>query len=314
MRFLFIMDPAQNMLPDKDTSFAFMRGAEARGHECLHCLPHQISLRGRDVYAAASRIRVSDTPPHVELSARAEVALAELEAVLIRKDPPFDRAYLQLTRQLELVAERTLVVNSPQGLRDANEKLFAFHFYEHMPTSAVSADIELIRDFVRSVGGHAVLKPLDGAGGSGVVRLSSKDENERALIDLLTQEGREPVLVQQFLPRVRQGDKRVLLLDGKLLGVILRVPRDDDFRANIHVGGAVAATELDAAEQKLVDAVAPELARRGLWFVGLDLIGGHLIEVNVTSPTGVQELGRLTGSRPESTVIEWLERRAKAIS
>lgn len=309
MRFLFVMDPAEKMLPDKDTSFAFMRGAQARGHQCLHAEPRDLLTLGADVLAVARPIRVSDTPVHVELGAREEVELAKLDAVFIRKDPPFDPAYAHLTQQLDLVKERTLVVNDPRGLRDANEKLFAFHFSQHMPRSLVASDPARILRFVEEVGGQAVLKPLDGAGGTGVVTLSTGDRNARALADLLTREGNELALVQEFLPDVVQGDKRVLVLDGEPLGAILRVPRADDFRANIHVGGDARPTELTPAEQSLVREVGAALSAHGLWFVGLDLIGEKLIEVNVTSPTGIQQLSRFAGRPVEQEVIRWVEER-----
>jgi len=307
------MDPVETMVFDKDTSFAFMRGAQQRGHENLHCLPRDVFNRGKDVYARAARVRVSDVAPHVERGTSELVDLAELDAVLIRKDPPFDAAYLHLTHQLELVKDRTLVVNDPRGLRDANEKLFAFKFSEFMPVSLVTADPAQILEFVREVGGQAVLKPLDGAGGSGVVVVSTGDRNARSLADVWTNEGKRLTLVQQYEPAVRVGDKRVLLLDGAPLGAILRVPREDDVRANIHAGGQVQATELTTPELELVGALGPVLRAHGLWFVGLDLIGEKLIEVNVTSPTGIQELGRFQGRRPEEDVIAWIEQRARAL-
>ena len=313
MRFLFVMDPADKMLPDKDTSFAFMRGARSRGHQCLHCTPSEIGNLGREPFARVRPIVVGDQPPHVTLGETEEAAISALDAVLIRKDPPFDTAYAHLTRQLDLVKQRTLVVNDPQGLRDANEKLFAFHFYEHMPRTLVSSDPTKILEFVTDAGGKAVLKPLDGAGGAGVVTLTSGDKNTRALVDLLTQEGRTLALAQEFLPGVERGDKRVLVLDGEPLGAILRVPRADDFRANIHVGGQVEATTLSEREQALVRDVGPRLRKHGLWFVGLDLIGERLIEVNVTSPTGIQELGRFLGTRPEEDVIAWIEERSRRL-
>lgn len=312
MRFLFVMDPAETMLPTKDTSFALMRGALARGHECLHCAPSRLSHAGTEVSARCRPIVVRDEAPHVTLGDETEVAVAELDAVFIRKDPPFDTAYLHLTQQLDLVAERTLVLNDPDGLRAANEKLFAFRFPHLMPASLVTADRERIHAFVEEVGGEAVLKPLDGAGGSGVVMLRQGDRNNRSLVDLHTREGAQHALVQQYLPAIRGGDKRVLMLDGAVLGAILRVPREDDLRANIHVGGTVQATELTPAERALADEVGAELRARGLWFVGLDLIGERLIEVNVTSPTGIQELGRLTQTRPEAQVIAWVEARVRA--
>lgn len=313
MRFLFVMDPAEKMIPDKDTSFAFLRAARARGHDTLHCEPSRIRNRGRDVFASARALSVSDSAPHVLLGAPENVALADLDAVFIRKDPPFDSAYAHLTQQLDLVKDRTLVLNDPQGLRDANEKLFAFHFAEHMPRSLVTSEMQLILDFLVEVGGQGVLKPLDGAGGSGVVAISTTDKNTRALIDILSHEGRDLVLVQEFIPAISEGDKRVIVLDGEPLGAILRVPRPDDIRANIHVGGTVRPTELTSGERALVHDVGQKLREKGLYFVGLDLIGGKLIEVNVTSPTGIQELGRFLGSRPEENVIAWVEERAQQL-
>jgi glutathione synthase len=304
------MDPAQTMTADKDTTFAFIRGALARGHECLHCLPRELSNEGRDVFARARLVQVSESKPHVSLGPDQRVELAKLDAVFIRKDPPFDAAYLYLTQQLDLVKDRVFVVNDPRGVRDANEKLFAFQFLEFMPRSLVSADRAQIIEFVSTVGGTAVLKPLDGMGGSGVVVLTAGDRNVRSMVDMLTQEGQRLAMVQEYQPAIRQGDKRVLLLDGEPLGAILRVPREDDVRANIHAGGQVQACDLTVRERDLVRAVAPKLREYGLWFVGLDLIGEKLIEVNVTSPTGIQELGRHQGRHPEDDVIAWVEKRA----
>jgi glutathione synthase len=311
MRFLFVMDPASSMHPEKDTTFAFMRGARARGHTSFHCLPTDVSNLGRDVFANARGVEVSDAAPHVTLGAPERLELATLDAVFIRKDPPFDPAYAHLTHQLELVKERVLVLNDPSGLRLANEKLFAFQFAEFMPRSLVTAKPQEIVDFVTAVGGQAVLKPIDGAGGSGVVVLRSDDRNTRSLADVWTAEGKQLALVQEYEPAVRTGDKRVLLLDGQVLGAILRVPRADDVRANIHAGGRVEPTALSPKEQAIASVMGPRLAKEGLYFVGLDLIGERLIEVNVTSPTGIQELSRHLGRPVEEDVIAWVEARAQ---
>ncbi len=313
MRFLFVMDRADTMHPTKDTSFAFIRGAQARGHATHHCLPRDSSNRGRDVSAMARPILVSNTPPHVTLGEPERLELVSLDAVFIRKDPPFDSAYAHLTHQLELVKDRVLVLNDPQGLRNANEKLFTFHFSELMPRSLVTADPEAVAAFVAEVGGQAVLKPIDGAGGAGVVVLRSDDRNTRSLADVWTDEGRRLTLVQAYESAVRTGDKRVIVLDGEPLGAILRVPREDDVRANIHAGGRVAPTELTPRELEIVATMAPRLRAEGLYFVGLDLIGERLIEVNVTSPTGIQELGVFLGRPLEEDVIAWVERHAKRL-
>ena len=309
MRFLFVMDPAETMHPAKDTTFAFMRGAQARSHECFHCLPRDIANEGQNVTARARSITVSDTAPHLTLGSETVLDIAALDAVFIRKDPPFDPAYVHLTHQLDLVKGRTLVLNDPRGLRDANEKLFAFHFADHMPRSRVTADPNEIIAFVDAAGGHAVLKPLDGAGGSGVVVLARGDKNLRSLADVWTSEGKKLALVQEYLPAIRTGDKRVLVLEGQALGAVLRVPREDDVRANLHVGGRAEPTELTPKEKAIVAAVGPKLVEHGLYFVGLDFIGERLIEVNVTSPTGIQELSRFVGRPVEQDVIAWVERR-----
>jgi glutathione synthase len=312
MRFLFVMDPVEKMIVDKDTTFAFIRGAQARQHECFHCLPREVFNEGPEVFARARPVSVSDSAPHTRVGADTELELAALDAVFVRKDPPFDFAYGHLTRQLDLVKGRVLVLNDPSAVRNANEKLYAFHFSEFMPRSLVSSDPAKLLEFVGKVGGRAVIKPLDGAGGTGVLALALEDQNARSIVDILTKEGQELVLVQEYQPAVRIGDKRVLLIDGRPLGAILRVPRKDDLRANIHAGGKVEPTDLSEAETHLVASVGPRLASVGLYFVGLDLIGGKLIEINVTSPTGIQELGRHLGSRPELEVIEWVEGASRA--
>ncbi len=307
------MDPLAGMLPGKDTSLAFMRAAAARGHSLLHCEPRDLSCLGKRVSAHARPIQlVEESAGTAARGGELEhVELTRVDAVFIRKDPPFDAAYLYMTQQLDLAKGHCLVVNDPSAIRRANEKLYALRFEHFMPSTLVSANEEALIEFVSAVGGHAVIKPLDGAGGSGVAKLSIGDANLRPLVGLLTSEGRRLAMVQEFQPAVERGDKRVLLLGGELLGVIRRVPRQGDIRANIHVGGRVEAAELTPPEERLVAEMGPELEGGGLHFVGLDVIDGKLIEVNVTSPTGVQELARLTGADPAARVIEWVERRVR---
>lgn len=307
MRILYVMDPMAKMTHDKDSTFAFMRGAEARGHENLHVLPEGLTLRDGRVFAYAAKAKVSAEPPYVHEGERFSVALDELDAVMIRKDPPFDTAYLLATQVLEHARGKVRIVNDPRGLREANEKLYALNFTKWMTPTMVSSRRDEILDFVRDVGGKCVIKPLDGAGGVGVLSLFSDDRNARAIIDVVTVEQKRLAMVQAFIPRVTEGDKRVILLDGEVLGAIVRIPRGDDFRANIHVGGSTAPTELTAREREIVKDLAPKLRADGLFFVGLDLVGEHLTEVNVTSPTGIQEMGRFSGGKPEERVIEWLE-------
>ncbi len=307
MKFVYVMDPLETMHPEKDTSFAFMRAAQKRGHTNLHCLLRDLSVEEGKAFASTRVATVDAAPPHATYGPRQEVSLSEVDAVLIRKDPPFDTAYLQATQILDVVRDHTFLMNDPRGLRDANEKLFTLQFPQWTPRTYVTADPVRIRAFVDACGGTAVIKPIGRAGGYGVMKLSANDINTPAIVEMLTEEGRQSVMVQEYLPAVREGDKRVILLDGKLLGAVLRVPRKDDLRANIHVGGRVQACELTDRERDLVASVGPRLRSAGLYFVGLDVIGERLTEVNVTSPTGVQELGRLTNTTPEDDVIAWLE-------
>jgi len=314
MRFVFVMDPPETVMPDKDTTFALMAEAQRRGHRVEHCLLHDVLLDGG---RPCARIRHATTdaraPTPVALGAWDEIALSEVDAVFVRKDPPFDSNYLWAVLMLERLRGLTLVVNDPQGLRDANEKLYACHFPEHMPDTLVSSDKPRIKAFVDRVGGKAVIKPLDGAGGEGVMMLVAGDLNVNAIIEAQTNGSRRAAMVQKFLPEVRAGDKRILLLDGEPLGAILRVAAHDDVRSNIHVGGSVSPATLDDADRRIIAAVAPRLRADGLWFVGLDVIGGRLTEVNVTSPTGIQQMSRFAGKELSSTVIDWVEHRARAL-
>jgi glutathione synthase len=310
MRLLYIMDPVESIIPDKDTTLAFLSGGQRRGHENFHAQLNQIYVARGEVRARCRRVKVGEQAPFVTLADETvDLGASDIDAILIRKDPPFDQAYLYTTLLLEHARGKTLLINDPRALRDANEKLYALQFPELVPRTLVSANRDQILEFAAEVGGKAVMKPLDGAGGFGVLALSTADQNARAIIDMLTLEGRHLAMVQEYLPEVRVGDKRVLLLDGEPLGAILRVPRADDLRSNIHVGGSVVATDLTAAELAMVRSMAPRLRADGLVFVGLDVIGERLTEVNVTSPTGIQQLAKFTGTRPEEKLIEWIEAR-----
>jgi glutathione synthase len=313
MRFVFVMDPLDRVTHDKDTTFAFMQAAQARGHECLHCLLRDLYISDGQAYALTHPVQILDAPPWIVLHTEggaSRTRLADVEAVLIRKDPPFDRAYMYATLVLERARGGPLLINDPRGLRDANEKLYALNFPEWTPRTLVTANRTMIHDFVREVGGSGVIKPLDGAGGMGVIQVHEHDKNARSIVDMLTHEGHRLAIVQEFLPKVTEGDKRIILLEGEPLGAILRVPRADDIRSNIHVGGSVVPTEITARERAMIKAIAPKLLADGLIFVGLDVIGERLTEVNVTSPTGIQELGRFTGTRPSDKVIDWIEAHA----
>jgi glutathione synthase len=309
MRFVYVMDSMDRVVPDKDTTFAFQRAAQRRGHRNLHCEPKDVFVDGGDVWARTRAVTVSDTAPFFAFGEASDVRLADVQCVLIRKDPPFDAEYLYVTLMLEKVRGRTVVLNDPRGLRDANEKLYTLHFARHMPRTLVTTDRERIRAFVAEVG-TGVVKPLDGAGGSGVMVVAQGDRNVRSIVDYITHEGTRHAMVQEYLPAVRNGDKRVLVLEGAILGAINRIARDDDVRSNIHAGGRVEPCDVTAEERAIVADMAPRLAADGLVFVGLDFIGTKLTEVNVTSPTGIQELSRHCGRDVAEDVIAWIERRA----
>jgi glutathione synthase len=316
MRLLYVMDPMTGVSCDKDTTFAFQRAAQSLGHVNLHCEVRDVFVDGGIVGARVRPVEVRDEPyapaQHYRFGPPEDIRLQDVACVFIRKDPPFDAAYMYLTLLLERVRGQTLLMNDPRGLRDANEKLYALHFPEHMPRTLVTTDADRIFAFQQAVGGTAVIKPLDGAGGAGVMLLRTGDKNVRAIVETLTLEGRRLAMVQEYLPAVERGDKRILLLDGEILGAINRVPRADDLRSNIHVGGRVEPCEVTAAERDLVAALAPRLRADGLVFVGLDVIGGKLTEVNVTSPTGIQELSRHRGEDMAARVIKWVETRSFA--
>lgn len=311
MRIAFLMDPIEHVLVDKDTTFALMLEAQARGHEVYTLGPGDLLAADGTVHATIrpTRVQRAPRPDHATVGPPERVDLRALHAFFIRTDPPFDSTYLYVTQLLERVRHDLVIINDPRGLRDANEKLYALHFPEVTPQTIVTTREDDIRTFLQQLGTLGVIKPLDGAGGRGIMVLDPIDRNFRSIIETTTQDGRRFCMVQEYLPAVRKGDKRILLLDGEPLGAILRVPREDEARSNIHVGGRVEPSELDADDRRIIAAVAPRLRADGLYFVGLDVIGGRLTEVNVTSPTGIQELARFTGSAPEARVLAWVEER-----
>lgn len=314
MRIAFVMDPLEHVNVDADTTFAFMLAAQARGHEIYHVRQRDLSARGDVARAVVRRAEVRRTQgDHYSLGGTEHVDLHEIDVVFQRTDPPFDIDYLHAVHILELAEERgTLVVNKPSGLRAANEKLYALHFPDAIPDTLVTSSATEIKAFAREMGGRCVIKPVDGHGGEAVFVLALDDRNANALLEVMTEHGRTRIICQRYLPEARRGDKRVILLDGEPLGGIMRVPRADEHRGNIHVGGTVEQATLTDRDREICELVGPRLRRDGLWFVGLDIIGDHLTEVNVTSPTGIQEMSRLDGFDGAAAVLEFVERRRAA--
>jgi len=314
MRLVFVMDPVSTVIVDEDTSFALMLEAQARGHRVEHCLPSDVGLRGRRVVARVRRASMQlDVEEPITLGEPEDIDLVDVDAVFIRKDPPFDDAYLWLTLVLDHLEGSTLVVNNPRGLREANEKLYAHHFPEIVPPTIMTSHKDEILRFLSDVGGQAVIKPIDGHGGESVFLLTNRDSNLNALIEAVTHLGARNAIVQALIPEVYdEGDKRILLVDGELLGVVGRVPSKGDLRSNVHVGGSAAPAELADADRTIIETIGPRLLADQLFFVGLDVIGGKLIEVNVTSPTLLQQMSRLCGENLSVTVIDRLEEKVRA--
>ena len=312
MKIGFVMDPVENVNVQEDTTFALMLAAQARGWEVYYIRPEDLSAEADEAWATIQRVELRRDPnDKASYGDRSYEPLHALDCLWMRKDPPFDTRYLYEANLLELAKQKgCLVVNEPRGLRAANEKLYSLHFPELIPQTVVTAKRERIKKFMEEQGGRCILKPLGGHGGEGIFVLDEDDRNLNALIEVSTEHETLPVMCQEYLPQARQGDKRVIMLDGKPLGAILRVPKAEEHRSNIHVGGTVEKTELTEKEQHICNVAGPRLVEDGLYFVGLDIIGESLTEVNVTSPTGIQEMSRLDGVDGPGLVMDWVEERA----
>ena len=306
------MDPIEKIDIDKDTTFVLMLEAQQRGHELYFMELDDLFIRGGTPFGRYRRIYLARTVPHYEVDEVNTGALADLDIVLMRKDPPFDMKFFFATHLLSLVDEKKcLVMTHPKGLREANEKLYALRFPEQIPDTLVSSNIERLRAFMEELGGEMIVKPLDGCGGSGVFYLNHQDRNTNSILETATDNGRKLVMGQRYLPEIRQGDKRIIVLNGEPLGAVLRVPLESETRGNIHVGGQCVKADLTARDREICEALSAPLIADGLYFVGLDVIGNFLTEVNVTSPTGIQEINALDGVRLESQVIDFVEKQAR---
>jgi len=303
------MDPIESINIDTDTTFALMLEAQRRGHLLYHYLPRQLTWRQGRVVARARPVRVQRVRgAHAKLGAPETLDLATLDVVLMRQDPPFNLAYISATHLLDRVHPDTLVVNDPHSVRNAPEKLFVTEFQELMPPSIITYDIEEIRAFRREYG-DVIVKPIYGNGGAGVFHIKKDDTNLNSLIELFQSFLNEPLMVQVYLPAVREGDKRIILIDGKPAGAVNRVPAPDETRANLHVGGRAEPARLSKRDHEICEAIGPALEARGLLLVGIDVIGGYLTEINVTSPTGIQEIDRFDGTNLSARVWDAIERK-----
>ena len=311
MRIAVIMDPLESVVLDHDTTYVLIREADRRGHEVYHVAPAGVgsvdgaaTLAGRRVRPTGDEARPFDVGPDRVLSGD------DLDAVLIRTDPPFDADYLAVTLLLDLLPPRVFVMNRPAGLRDANEKLAALHFPDLGPRTWVGQDARALDAFRESVGGSVVVKPLDGFGGSGVMLVTANDPNRPALLKAITRGGTVKAIAQEVVPGAEMGDRRIILLDGEPLGAVLRLNTTGAFVHNLAAGGRALASPLTDADRALCARLAPWLRERGLWLAGIDVVGGKLIEINVTSPTCVQEINRLDGVALERTIVDFIETKA----
>jgi glutathione synthase len=297
------MDPIAGIRIGGDSTFALLLEAQARGHRLLHYTPDRLVLHGARLEVLAEPLSVKDVEgDHAKLGEPSRIDLSTIDVVLLRQDPPFDLAYVTTTHLLERIQPKTLVVNDPRSVRDAPEKLFVMDFPELMPPTLIARDRDAIEAF-RAEHGDVVMKPLYGNGGAAVFKVAVKDPNFGSLFDLFSVTFREPWVIQKFLPAVAKGDKRIILVDGEAKGAVNRVPAGDDIRSNMVRGGAARETELTPREREICERIGPELKRRGLIFVGIDVIDGFLTEINVTSPTGIRAIKRLGG--PDLAVAIW---------
>jgi glutathione synthase len=297
------MDPIERINVRSDSGFALLLEAQRRGHQLLYYTPDKLAMVDGRVFSTVRPLDVRDHEgAHYVLGEPSRIELADVDVVLMRQDPPFDLAYIAATHLLERIQPKALVVNDPAQVRNAPEKLFVTQFTDLMPPTVITRDLEEIRRF-RAEHRDIVVKPLFGHGGAAVFRVAQEDLNFGSLYDLFAATFREPWVVQQFIPGVRQGDKRIILVDGKFAGAVNRVPQADDLRSNMVRGGAAEATDLTPREREICERVGPALRARGLIFVGLDVIDGFLTEINVTAPTGIRAVQRLGG--PDIAALIW---------
>ena len=289
------MDPIARINIRGDSTFALLLEAQKRSHTLSYYTPEKLSLKGTQLVASAQPLTVRDQEgDHFTLGDASRVDMESFDVVLLRQDPPFDLAYITTTHYLERIHPKTLVVNNPASVRNAPEKIFVMEFADLMPPTLISRDKDEINAF-RAEQGDVVMKPLYGHGGAAVFRVTPQDMNFGSLYDMFAVTFREPWVIQRFLPEVKHGDKRIILIDGEFAGAVNRVPAADDLRSNMVRGGAAKATDLSPREREICERLKPALRERGLLFVGIDVIDGHLTEINVTSPTGIRAIAKLGG-------------------
>ncbi len=309
LKMAFIMDPIQTINIEKDTTFVLMLESRRRGHEVWYMELKDLFVENGRAWANALEIDLKMGADFYRFLRKDKVLLEGFNAVWMRKDPPFNMDYVYATYILSLIdPEKTLVINSPKGLRESNEKFYTLNFPDLIPPTVVAKDQNRLKSFLAEIGGEMVVKPLDSCGGEGIFYVKEGDRNANVIIETVTEGGRRYVLAQKFIKEVSEGDKRIILLNGRPIGAVMRIARPGgEFRCNFHSGGSPAKTELTERDIQICQRIAPRLREDGLYFVGIDVIGGYLTEVNSTSPTGVQEINRFYGTRLEADVLDFVE-------
>jgi glutathione synthase len=317
MKVLFILDELGRLQLAGDTSYALMLETAAREHELWTCQVGHLGLENNDAVAGAvpTKVLLAETPAEAfECGPRSQVSLSEFGAVFMRADPPLNVEYLQATWILDNARGKTVLVNDPRGLREHNEHLSILAYPEFIPPTIVTRSESRLRSFLDEQGGAIILKPVDGFGGLGIFLLKQSDPNLSSIIETSTQAGAIWTMAQRYLPEAKRGDKRIVLVDGDLIGAVLRVPPEGEARGNLHVGGRAEKTELTAREKEIVAAVRPTLREYGQILVGLDVIGDTLTEINITSPTGIRHISKLDGINAATPVLACVEAKAKALA
>jgi len=309
LRMGFIVDPIEKFNINTDTTFTFMLESQARGYEVWYFEIKDIFVKDGRPFCNAKKVKIKRAKEFYRVTNSKTLSFEDFDVIWMRKDPPFNLDYIYTTYCLSLAdASKTFVINDPKGIRESNEKLYTLYFPEVIPRSCVSKDINRLNEFLDEVGGEMVVKPLDGHGGEGVFYVREGDKNVGVILENVTKFGTQFVIAQKFIKKVKEGDKRIILLGGKPIGAVLRVAKKGgEFRCNFHSGGSPYKAELTNRDKLICDTISDRLKSDGLYFVGIDVIGGYLTEVNTTSPTCVQEINALNGVRLEKDVIDFVE-------
>ena len=305
----FIVDPIEQFNINTDTTFTFMLESQARGYEVWYFEIKDIFVKDGRPFCRAKKVKIKRAKDFYKVTSSKTLSFEDFDVLWMRKDPPFNLDYIYTTYYLSLVdPTKTFVINDPKGIRESNEKLYTLYFPEVIPQSCVAKDINRLNEFLREVGGEMVVKPLDGHGGEGVFYVREGDKNAGVILENVTKFGTQFVIAQKFIKKVNEGDKRIILLNGKPIGSVLRVAKKGgEFRCNFHSGGSAHKSMLTSRDRIICDTISERLVSDGLYFVGIDVIGGYLTEVNTTSPTCVQEINTLSGVKLEENVIDFVE-------